>query len=455
MSNSAERVEEAAATQPIASETSKDLGKLSALLSSVDWETRVGLVQKNTGLPLGQILKDPNMTMALGSVGTSFGHKTLAEFITSPKEQLGLGMEWSDWADLVEAKCLKMQFNVSSDDHKEIINQVREVEERLGRKPVSPEEFYSVRQDILNTSFEKELDVSRQEIDRLENKIKVLNSRIEEMRTRHQELDERNRAISSDLEEAYTSKREMLSKLQEELVAEREEALAKLSAELNTKHSNEIASLKQKYASSIATQRARAQEQLAIANNRAEQAKLHYEEVEAKLSKQLEELRHELSIDRSSGKERSNQIDILNERIERLSGKLEEKESAYIAKCAELDRVERHAAGLESQLEKYLEENKGILLEDVKALEFDLSAVTGQYEDAKKKLVDVRSELEIQVKKNKKIREQLDAIMLSAEESSAASVESRKNYQRIISLLSLGAGALFLTNLAVAAFALF
>lgn len=118
-------------------------------LSVVNWSLQVQTIVGALGIPISENLENADTQLPMGSVAESLGHKTVGSFITSPKENLGLSKDWSEWASQSRAFRLKSTYNIYSETPREIIAQFDDVAQVLGRSPSTATEYHFTKDTIL------------------------------------------------------------------------------------------------------------------------------------------------------------------------------------------------------------------------------------------------------------------------------------------------------------------
>lgn len=381
-------------------ENYKEVTKLVTLLSSVDWEMKINLIQRNSGLPFGEELKEQDTKVSEDALAGSLGHETLYDFVTKTNEQLGLAMSWDDWETLVTKKIYQEKFNLFSTNHDEIISRVEEVTEYLGRCPGSSDEYYTAREEMLSKRFTDELEESKQQIKKLSIKA--------------QSAQEKAQALSRDLEAAVSSKAEAIDNLRSDFVVEREILQEKVTADLNTRHTNAVNELKSRHSDSTIKLQEKMQRDLASFNTREEQSRANFSAIETKLNEQIIQLSDLAESEKKSNEEKENAIFSLNITVKDLQSSIDDKAieiSSLLKRCSVLEESAKKAE--ESHLKRMgdlsaqLDSEKGT--SDQRAAE-----IVG--------LNDAVSELQIEISQ----REKELALLLEREAGLTESLEQAK-----------------------------
>lgn len=118
-------------------------------LEVLDWTLQTQTLIKATGLPLGEMLSERKTRVPNGSLAQRLGHSTLESFITSDKDEYGLGKRWDDWNEYVTAFRYKSLYDIYVEDPSQIILQFKDVCKILGHIPANSAEYHQAKDSHL------------------------------------------------------------------------------------------------------------------------------------------------------------------------------------------------------------------------------------------------------------------------------------------------------------------
>jgi hypothetical protein len=144
-------------------------------LNFQNWTFKVQNIIQSTGLPLASDFTIEETILPSGSMASSFGHKTLGDYIKSSEDNMGHNYSWTEWKNELKAFEYKSNFAISENDKMEILSQVKDVETLLGRLPNNGMEFHQVKDKIL-LGQKRETEVRHQ------SEIRVLEVQVESLK---------------------------------------------------------------------------------------------------------------------------------------------------------------------------------------------------------------------------------------------------------------------------------
>lgn len=111
-----------------------DFDRFQRLISNTSWTLFVQAVFSATGLSLRAKYDVVSCTTPAYSLACRLGHRTLFSFVTSPLEECGLGLDWSDWLTLSKAYEYRYEHNFSGTPD-EILSTMSQVKKKLSTIP--------------------------------------------------------------------------------------------------------------------------------------------------------------------------------------------------------------------------------------------------------------------------------------------------------------------------------
>jgi len=156
------------------------------------WDNKVISTANFLNLPVSTCLFDKNLSLIKGTNGEALGYNTVFEFITE-----GLGVVWEEWKSNVEALIFKVEFGINSDSANDVILQLEDVKNHLGRKPVSKFEFNLAKDGILAQQVSEMKSEHNEAISQMKSKITTLVKQIEsERKDKFEAIESLDRALN-------------------------------------------------------------------------------------------------------------------------------------------------------------------------------------------------------------------------------------------------------------------
>jgi hypothetical protein len=181
-----------------------EFNAFSNALDFQNWTFKVQSIIQSTGLPLTSDFTLKETILPSGSMANRFGHKTLGDYILSNKNNMGHGYQWNDWCDEYNALNCKTKFGIYESNKNEILSQVNDIQNALGRIPNDSSEFHKVKDDIL-LKQKRESEVRHQtEIRGLNHTISELTLDLEISKNNFTKIeDELGKAIPESVIQSY------------------------------------------------------------------------------------------------------------------------------------------------------------------------------------------------------------------------------------------------------------
>jgi hypothetical protein len=456
-------VDNKAGSTPVAPDNEAFL-KLANLIDSVDWAMKITLVQNNAGLPMGKILMDAKMTVGVGSMAKDLGHLTIHDFVSQPREKLGLGINWEEWEDLVAAMQLKSSLNVPSNSPEGVLHQVQRVAEFMGRQPINPEEFHRCREILLTQDFENAKEKYEKERQDRALEISKLNEQLQDSLERYSALSLKNRSLSEEFEETLASQQQSQELLKESLTKKAESELRATISLIKEEHLKEVEALRVDNSSAIKTIRKRFENQIMGLQSKGEEAQAKFSELEAEYRETIIGLRQDLASVRevsANDKASSRELDL---KLSALESDLQSARDRIKIQLAEISEYKKDKESLEEQLESFIAENDGLMKDDFIKVKEDLEKVRSECAEKAEALEASEKARQESDLRARKYRASLNEVKKNAEEmadnlenSSTAFKEDVKDMKiqvirqkRAILLLSLGLSCAMLSCIALA-----
>ena len=190
--------------------------------------------------------------------------------------------------------------------------------------------------------------------------------------------------------------------------------------------------------------------EIAINLGREEKYKKQSEETKKRLLDNIDNFAKSVEDEKVIVASKENEISILKDKLDTLASTLDRKEKDLAKKSAEVDQNDRIVAGLKSDHDRLLSEEKIHHKAKLKNLSEELSATAAKYSSLKKSYNDIKKRFDAQVLSHKKTRVQLDKALQNTMKSASDWEGDRKKYINLIKLGGVVAAALVVTNLIVA-----
>lgn len=195
----------------------KETVALYSVIDAADWYSTTFYIANILNLPLGPSLIDPNLSLIEGSLPEKLGHRNISEFITSARDEGGLGMNWDNWKRNVKAARFKQEFGINSQDIEDIIAQVDDVKLVIGRLPISSNEFNHGKSLIEKERLSQIKEEHKVELTSMKESVSGLMKQLDtEQSERHQAIEKMNDALNQI--EALKSQQQLKDHSQNELM---------------------------------------------------------------------------------------------------------------------------------------------------------------------------------------------------------------------------------------------
>ncbi|WP_415912656.1 hypothetical protein [Neptuniibacter sp. QD37_11] len=232
-----------------------ELSTLKKTYKILPWSIRAQVVLEKAGINGFDVKHAENAETPIvdKSLASLLGHKTLGDFVTTPECDGGLGIAWDEWYEEALATRVKKEFEIATDDPKEVVRQFNDVTKVMGREPLNAQEYHLYKDNVLKQQSETKIAQLSEKNDEL----------VSENRQYMQEntvLQEGNICLTKEVSELKGQIGSVRTQVREEMSIAHNAEINTLKDKYGTEmsvlaesHESEIAALKNGYVSEMSS----------------------------------------------------------------------------------------------------------------------------------------------------------------------------------------------------------
>ncbi len=314
----------------------------------LSWDLQVQQVIALCGLSISEALLADLVLPAASSHAAQLGHKSVESLVSKPESQDGLALDWADFKNKIKGLVYKQKYSINESNYQEIIDQVADSIQIIGRMPVDASEFHGAKEKALTESIAQIRKDLQSRIDSLQESQKDLLRDINREKSENNELKQARTAL---MQESASKIQAMTRELAVKLEASEKDSLERIkieSSRIESEFNNRLEEAKKDLKVNLdlaEASRKEAELSLNALNSRIDSGEL----IEVGL---FNEQMVKLEAARQSESSLRSQLLDINDQLEKSKLRVEQQEAEN---AAHLDTIEKMGAQIKVFEQKILE----------------------------------------------------------------------------------------------------